>query len=63
MPDDFDKCVRDGGRVRTIKPKPGKFMRICFKGGKSFVGEIKVTQKPSLKKLSNRISRQFSKRR
>lgn len=37
MPAKFEKCVRDGGRVRTIKPK-GKesktYIHVCYpKGG------------------------------
>ena len=42
MPADFDKCIRDGGRVRTKSLPDNKFMRICFKGGKSFSGEVKT---------------------
>ena len=42
MPADFDKCVKEGGRVRTMKVKGGRFMRICFdKQGKSHAGEVK----------------------
>ena len=41
MPEDFDKCVRDGGRVRTMKVKGGRYMKICFdKQGKSHAGEV-----------------------
>ena len=41
MPKGFLKCVRDGGRVRTIKLSKGRYMRICFIGGKTFEGEVK----------------------
>lgn len=42
MPADFEKCVKDGGRVRTMKLKDGKYMHVCYdKGGKSHVGEVK----------------------
>ena len=44
MPADFDRCVREGGRVRTIKPNPSEFLRICFIDGKSFRGEVKKTK-------------------
>lgn len=43
MPADFDKCVKEGGRVRTMKVKGGRFMRICFdKQGKSHAGEVRT---------------------
>ena len=42
MPKDFDKCVADGGRVRTIKVGKGKYRHICWdKEGKSHAGEVK----------------------
>ena len=45
MPADFDKCVADGGRVRTIKVGKSKYMRICYdKAGKSHHGEVKTTK-------------------
>ena len=45
MPADFDKCVDEGGRVRTMKVKGGRFMRICFdKAGKSHAGEVRKTK-------------------
>jgi len=37
----FENCVKQGGRVRTKTLKGGKYMHICFKGGKSFAGEVK----------------------
>ena len=42
MPEDFDKCVADGGSVRTMKVKGDRYMRVCFdKNGKSHAGEVK----------------------
>lgn len=46
MPEKFTKCVKAGGRVRTIKPKGEKsptYIHICYsKGGGSPVsGEVK----------------------
>ena len=39
MPAKFDRCVKAGGRVRTVKPKGEEsrtFVRVCFpKGGGS----------------------------
>ena len=42
MPADFEKCVREGGRVRTKKVGKDKFVHICFKDGKSYAGEVKT---------------------
>lgn len=42
MPEAFEKCVAGGGRVRTKKVNSSQFMRLCFKGGKSFAGEVKT---------------------
>ena len=48
MPIAFNRCVKNGGRVRTKKLKGGKYMHICFLGGSSYAGEIK--KKKSKKK-------------
>ena len=47
MPPKFTRCVNAGGRVRTINPKKGTYMRVCFPkgGGKSVAGEVKHTKK------------------
>jgi len=45
MPADFEKCVADGGRVRTIKVGKDKYMHVCYdKSGKSHSGEVKTRQ-------------------
>ena len=45
MPEDFNRCVREGGRVRTLKVGKNKYMRICYdKKGKSHAGEVKTKQ-------------------
>lgn len=42
MPKAFTKCVKAGGRVRTKSLPDGKrYLHICFKGGKSYAGEVK----------------------
>lgn len=41
MPADFLKCISSGGRVRTKKVGKGRYVRICFIGGKSYSGEVK----------------------
>lgn len=40
MPADFEKCVRNGGRVRTKTLSGGRYMHICFLNGKSYAGEV-----------------------
>jgi len=42
MPEDFTKCVREGGRVVTKKIGEDKYLHICYdKEGKSHSGEVK----------------------
>ena len=43
-PEGFDRCVKDGGRIRTKKLKGGKYMHICFLKGKSYAGEVKTAE-------------------
>ena len=40
MPKGFDNCVKSGGRVRTIEPKQGRYMHICYKNGVSHHGFV-----------------------
>ena len=50
FPADFDKCTREGGRVRTIpvKDHPEQYMHICYdKAGKSYAGEVKTKKEAS----------------
>jgi len=42
MPKNFEKCVAQGGRVRTKKLSNGKYIHICFKDGKSYAGHLKT---------------------
>jgi hypothetical protein len=45
MPADFEKCVQEGGRVRTKKIGKNKYIHICWdKEGKSHAGEVKTTK-------------------
>jgi putative hemolysin len=46
MPAAFEKCVREGGRVRTKKLKDGRYVHICYPpgGGPSEAGEVKKKQ-------------------
>ena len=46
MPKAFNKCVKSGGRVRTVTPKKGKYIHVCYdKKGKSHSGHVKTKNK------------------
>jgi len=53
MPAAFDSCVKNGGRVRTKSLKDGKYIHMCFLGGKSYAGEVKSKQELSPEDLKN----------
>ena len=42
MPEAFEKCVREGGKVITKTLSKGRYLHICYKGGKSYAGEVKT---------------------
>lgn len=42
MPKAFTRCVASGGRVRTKSLSGGKYMHVCFKGGKAYAGHVKT---------------------
>lgn len=45
MPADFDKCVKEGGRVRTIgiRGRSEEYIHVCYdKKGRSHSGEVKT---------------------
>lgn len=44
MPEAFERCVREGGRVRTKTLSGGRYMHICFKNGKSYAGHVKKSK-------------------
>jgi hypothetical protein len=43
VPKDFDSCVKNGGKVRTIQVKRGYYAHVCIPkgGGSSKMGEVK----------------------
>ena len=52
MPADFEKCVKDGGKVRTIKGPNKQFglqkkqyCHVCFLKGEMTKGEVKTKLK------------------
>ena len=57
MPADFEKCVRNKGRVRTVSGPskhhglgPGEYIHYCYLEGESFRGEVKKKGKENEKK-------------
>jgi len=44
MPAEFDACRKNGGKIRTMTMKGGKYMHICILNGKSYKGEVKSKQ-------------------
>jgi hypothetical protein len=51
MPAAFDRCVAEGGKVRTISLPGDKYLRTCRIDGRTIKGEVKKKKK-SKKKLS-----------
>lgn len=47
MPEAFERCVKNGGRVRTKTLSGGRYMHICFLNGKSVAGEVKTAKSKS----------------
>ena len=45
MPKAFNRCVSSGGRVRTKKLSGGRYIHLCFKGGRSYAGEVKKSKR------------------
>lgn len=57
MPADFEKCVKEGGRVRTVSGpnkdhglKEDQYVHYCYKDGKSYRGEVKTNEKAKMMK-------------
>lgn len=49
MPQEFDACVNNGGKVRTMSIKGGRYMHICIaKDGKTYRGEVKEKKSPKM---------------
>lgn len=46
MPAAFDRCERQGGRIKTVVPKKGIYVHVCYPrgGGSPVHGEIKHTK-------------------
>jgi len=55
MPKDFNACVSGGGRVRTKRIGKTKYAHICFKDGKSYIGEIKTRKKKTRNRYTEEL--------
>lgn len=43
MPKNFERCVKEGGKVFTKSLSKDRYVRICVdKDGKTYAGEVKV---------------------
>lgn len=51
MPADFDACVKNGGRVRTISVNKTQYMHVCYLDGKSHSGEVKTKKRAERRKF------------
>jgi len=52
MPADFERCRKEGGRIRTKSLSDGRYIHICYdKAGKSHAGEVKEKAGERLKKV------------
>lgn len=40
MPEGFNRCKEQGGRIRTIKPNANTYMAVCYLGKRSYAGEV-----------------------
>ncbi len=52
-PQDFNDCVASGGKVVTKNLKGNRYIRICYKNGTSYKGEVKKRKKTSSYKGKN----------
>ena len=41
MPQAFENCVKNGGKVRTVTMPGDKYYHICVLNGKTYRGEVK----------------------
>lgn len=50
MPAGFERCVREGGKVRTKTLSKGRYQYICIKDNEVYPGEIHKKKGEGLKK-------------
>lgn len=54
MPAEFERCIRNGGRVRTVKLSRDRYMYVCYLDGKSYPGEVHHKKKRRKRKTGIR---------
>lgn len=62
MPVGFDRCVANGGKVRTKSLGNGKYIHICFLNGKSYNGEVKTKKSKSKTKKKTKKRSKLSRK-
>jgi len=50
MPEDYLRCIKEGGRVRSKRLNKDEYLPICYKDGKSYAGEKKKYKRLSKNK-------------
>ena len=66
MPEAFEKCRKNGGKIRTIsgprkeKPKLGKdeYVHVCIKDGKQHMGYVKKKEGDAKAKAMDEASKE-----
>ena len=57
MPSSFERCRRNGGKIRTKQLSGGRYMHICVLKGKSYPGEVKTKKESSGSATAEAIAR------
>ena len=42
MPAEFEKCRKQGGKIRTVTINARQYMHVCILNGKTYKGEVKT---------------------
>lgn len=50
MPRLFNKCIANGGKIRTRTISKNRYRRICILDGKTYLGEIQIKKVAKKKK-------------
>lgn len=60
MPAAFEKCRKNGGKIRTIviNKKKGTYMHVCYLNDKAYPGEVR-TKKKSTASLAKELVRKL----
>ncbi len=50
MPEDFLKCIENGGKVITKRVNKNQYIKVCYKDGKNYSGEVHTYKSLTRKK-------------